>query len=400
MMREPAKSSKEAALGTSGAVGAAIESGDSAAVPPAPAAESAPVARRARRVAVVKLGSSTITDGEGRVDRAYLADLAHQVNRARKAGWDVLIVSSGSIPCGLEALGLPLSRPKDMPSVQAAASVGMRALLAAYDQVFSPYGILTSLVLLTRRDTADRNAYLHARDTIRRLIELGCVPIINENDTVSVEQIKFGDNDTLAALVACLADADRVVILSDIEGLFTANPQTHPEAKLIRRVDRITPAIMEGAQGAGSAVGSGGMITKLTSARVLGAAGIPLVICHGRAPDAVLAALDDEPLGTLFLPRERRHEIAPRKLWVALGDAVRGRLVIDEGASSAIVWRGKSLLSVGVRRVEGAFAAGEVVDVLDESGSVIARGMTRCDAQDVRAGKGVAIHRDDLVVFE
>ena len=164
------------------------------------------------RTAVVKIGSSTLTDAEGKVDRAYLADLAHQVNRVRKAGWNVIIVSSGSIPCGLESLGLPLKRPKDMPTVQAASSVGQRALIAAYDQVFSPYGMLTSLVLLTRRDTADRNAYLHARDTFARLLELGAVPIVNENDTVSVEQIKFGDNDTLAALVACLADADRVVI--------------------------------------------------------------------------------------------------------------------------------------------------------------------------------------------
>ncbi len=356
--------------------------------------------QRKRRLAVIKLGSSTLTDGEGRVDRAYLADLAHQVNRARQAGWNVIIVSSGSIPCGLEALGLPLERPKDMPTVQAAASVGMRALLAAYDQVFSPYGILTSLVLLTRRDTADRTAYLHARDTFRRLVELGCVPIVNENDTVSVEQIKFGDNDTLAALVACLADADRVVILSDIDGLYTANPQTCADAKLIRRVDRITPAIMEGATGAGSTVGSGGMITKLTSARVLGAAGIPLVICHGRAESAVLRALDDEPIGTLFTAKERRHEITPRKLWIALGDAVRGRLVADDGAARAIVERGKSLLSVGVRRIEGEFAAGDVVDVLDESGYVIARGLARCDAAALAAGEDVAIHRDDLVLFE
>ncbi len=353
-----------------------------------------------RRIAVLKLGSSTLTDGEGRVDRAYLADLAHQVNRVRKLGWDVVIVSSGSIPCGLEALGFPLARPKDMPSVQAAASVGMRALLAAYDQVFSPYGILTSLVLLTRRDTADRDTYLHARDTFRRLIELGCVPIVNENDTVSVEQIKFGDNDTLAALVACLANADRVVILSDVEGLFTANPQTHSEARLIPRVDRITPAIMKGAAGAGSAAGSGGMITKLTSARVLGAAGIPLVICHGRAQDAVLHALDDNPIGTFFSAKEPRHEITPRKLWIALGDAVRGNLVIDAGAVRAIVERGKSLLSVGVCRVEGDFLVGDVVDVLDQFGYVVARGMARCSADVVRKGEGMAVHRDDLVVFE
>ena len=206
---------------------------------------------KAYKTAVIKIGSNTLTDDEGKCDRAYLADLAHQVARVRREGWRVIIVSSGAIPCGLEALGLPLRRPDDMPTVQAAASVGQRALLAAYDQVFSPYGMLTSLVLLTRRDTADRNAYLHARDTFRRLVELNAVPIVNENDTVSVEQIKFGDNDTLAALVACLANADRVVILSDINGLYTSNPKTDPSAQLIKRVDRITPEILAGASGAG-----------------------------------------------------------------------------------------------------------------------------------------------------
>ena len=180
---------------------------------------------KAYKTAVIKIGSNTLTDDEGKCDRAYLADLAHQVARVRREGWRVIIVSSGAIPCGLEALGLPLRRPDDMPTVQAAASVGQRALLAAYDQVFSPYGMLTSLVLLTRRDTADRNAYLHARDTFRRLVELNAVPIVNENDTVSVEQIKFGDNDTLAALVACLANADRVVILSDIDGCIRRTPK-------------------------------------------------------------------------------------------------------------------------------------------------------------------------------
>lgn len=353
-----------------------------------------------KRVAVIKIGSSTITDAEGKVDRAYMAGLAYQVNRVRKEGWNVIIVSSGSIPCGLESLGLPLKRPKDMPTVQAAASVGQRALSAAYDQVFSPYGILTSLVLLTRRDTRDRNAYLHARDTFHRLLEFGVVPIVNENDTVSVEQIKFGDNDTLAALVACLAEADRVVILSDIDGLYTANPQTNPDAQLIKQVDRITPAILGGASGAGSTVGSGGMITKLTSARVLGAAGIPLVICHGRADHVIERALEDEPLGTLFTAKERRHEITPRKLWIALGDSVKGSLVVDAGAADALIEHGKSLLTVGVRTVEGSFAEGDVVDVLDPSGYVIARGLAKRSSEHLLGESGVAIHRDELVIFE
>ena len=356
---------------------------------------------KAYNTAVIKIGSNTLTDDEGKCDRAYLADLAHQVAHVRREGWRVIIVSSGAIPCGLEALGLPLRRPDDMPTVQAAASVGQRALLAAYDQVFSPYGMLTSLVLLTRRDTADRNAYLHARDTFRRLVELNAVPIVNENDTVSVEQIKFGDNDTLAALVACLANADRVVILSDIDGLYTSNPKTDPSAQLIKRVDRITPEILAGASGAGSAVGSGGMITKLTSARVLGAAGIPLVICSGRAEDAVVRSLADDPIGTLFTGADVPHEITPRKLWIALGDSVKGTLLVDAGAARAIVEDGASLLAVGVKNVEGEFEAEDVVDVVDEAGFVIARGLARCSAESMRSGKAdIAVHRDELILFE
>ena len=355
---------------------------------------------KAYKTAVIKIGSNTLTDDEGKCDRAYLADLAHQVARVRREGWRVIIVSSGAIPCGLEALGLPLRRPDDMPTVQAAACVGQRAL-AAYDQVFSPYGMLTSLVLLTRRDTADRNAYLHARDTFRRLVELNAVPIVNENDTVSVEQIKFGDNDTLAALVACLANADRVVILSDIDGLYTSNPKTDPSAQLIKRVDRITPEILAGASGAGSAVGSGGMITKLTSARVLGAAGIPLVICSGRAEDAVVRSLADDPIGTLFTGADVPHEITPRKLWIALGDSVKGTLLVDAGAARAIVEDGASLLAVGVKNVEGEFEAEDVVDVVDGAGFVIARGLARCSAESMRSGKAdVAVHRDELILFE
>ena len=204
----------------------------------------------------------------------------------------------------------------------------------------------------------------------------------------------------MAALVACLADADRVVILSDIDGLYTANPQIDRTAKLIARVDRITPEIMEGATGAGSAVGSGGMITKLTSARVLGAAGIPLVICHGRAEDAVIRSLAENPIGTLFTAKERRHEITPRKLWIALGDSVKGHVVVDSGAACALSEHGSSLLTVGIRRVDGDFSANDVVDVLDESGYVIARGLVRYDAGMMREKDGVAIHRDEMIVFE
>ena len=212
----------------------------------------------------------------------------------------MIIVSSGAIPCGLEALGLPLRRPDDMPTVQAAASVGQRALLAAYDQVFSPYGMLTSLVLLTRHDTARRTSYLHARDALLRLVELGVVPVVNENDTVTVDEIKFGDNDTLAAIVACCAQADLLVLLSDIDGLYTANPHTHPDAKLIPLVREITPAVMALADGAGSALGTGGMATKLRAARMVTGSGADMVIANGAHPELLYDIAAGKPAGTRF----------------------------------------------------------------------------------------------------
>ncbi len=238
---------------------------------------------------VIKIGSSTLTTSESKIDYAYLAEVTDQVARVRAAGWRPIVVTSAAIACGLERLSIE-KRPHDMPSLQAAASVGQSALSTAYAEAFARHGIVTSTVLLTRRDTADRRAYLHARDTFDRLLELGVVPIVNENDTISVEQIRFGDNDTLAALVACLVEADLMVILSDIEGLYDANPHHHPDANLIGRVEAIGPEIMAVAGEAGTTVGSGGMITKIKAARVLMVAGIPLVVCDGHRAEAIVDA--------------------------------------------------------------------------------------------------------------
>ncbi len=262
------------------------------------------MAEEGRRRLVVKIGSATLTTSESSIDYGFLDELADQLARVREAGWDVVVVTSAAIACGLEALGIA-KRPSDMPSLQAAASVGQSALSTAYAEAFGKRDMLTSVVLLTRRDTADRTAYLHARDTLSRLLELSVVPIVNENDTVSVEQIRFGDNDTLAALVACLIDADLMVILSDIDGLYTANPLIDPEAKLIPRVDRVGRDILAAAGGAVSGVGSGGMITKIKAARVLMAAGIPMVICQGRTPNCIVDAAAGEAVGTLFTAPER-----------------------------------------------------------------------------------------------
>ena len=364
---------------------------------------------------VVKIGSSTLTTSESSIDYAYLAGLAEQIAAVRAAGWQPVIVTSAAIACGLEALGIA-KRPSDMPSLQAAASVGQSVLSAAYANAFATHGMTTSVVLLTRRDTADRTAYLHARDTLGRLLELGVVPVVNENDTVSVEQIRFGDNDTLAALVACLIDADLMVILSDIEGLYDANPRRDESARLIEVVERIDRDVMAVAGEAGSTVGSGGMITKIKAARVLMAAGIPMVICHGRRDDAIVDAAAGKSVGTLFVAREKAHEITPRKLWIALGDAARGAVIIDEGARSALVGRGSSLLCVGVTCVEGRFDADDIIDIKDEEGVVVARGKVAFSSDEAELARGrsreernrllaplaerALVHRDELIVFE
>ena len=373
-------------------------------------------AGRDRRI-VIKIGSSTLTTSESSIDYDYLSDLADQVARVRAAGWQPVIVTSAAIACGLEALGME-KRPTDMPSLQAAASVGQSALSTAYAETFSRHGIVTSTVLLTRRDTADRTAYLHARNTLSRLLELGVVPIINENDTVAIEQIRFGDNDTLAAVAACLIDADLVVILSDIDGLYDANPNDDPNAKLIERVDRITPEILAAAGGSGSVVGSGGMITKLKAARILAVAGIPMVICAGRRPATVEDAAAGRSVGTLFAASEKPHEITARKLWIALGDSARGCVVVDDGAKAALIERGSSLLSVGVSAVSGHFEPGDIIDIKDGSGHLFARGRTAFSADEIDLACGKSrekieanrllaplaekpiVHRDELVVFE
>mgnify|MGYP000054982063 CR=1 FL=1 len=366
---------------------------------------------------VIKIGSSTLTTSESSIDYAYLQKLADQITRAKSVGWQPVIVTSAAIACGLEALGIA-KRPSDMPSLQAAASVGQSALSTAYAEAFAPHGITTSTVLLTRRDTADRNAYLHARDTLLRLLDLGVVPIVNENDTISVEQIRFGDNDTLAALTACLIDADLMIILSDIEGLYDANPHHHPDARLISCVEAIGPEVMAVAGGAGTTVGSGGMITKIKAARVLMVAGIPMVICHGRRENVIVDVAAGEDVGTRFVAAEKPHEITPKKLWIALGDSARGSLVVDAGAKAALTSKGSSLLSVGVRAVEGRFDPGDIGDIKDGAGHLFARGKaafssdetalaigrTRSQLQANRLLASLAErplgHRGGLVVFE
>lgn len=365
----------------------------------------------------MKVGSSTVTTSDSSIDNAYIDDLARQLSFLVGEGWQVVLVTSGSIACGLGKLGIK-KRPKDMPTLQAAASVGQSELVGAYSEAFGSHGIVTSQILLTRRDTADRQAYLHARDTLDRLFELGVVPIVNENDTVSVEQIKFGDNDSLAALVACLIGADLLVLASDIDGLYDANPKTDSGARLLREVDKVTPQIMAASDGAGSVAGSGGMLTKVRAARVMMAAGITMAIINGKTPDAIIKTASGKCPGTIFKVKGRAHEISPKKLWIALADSARGAIIIDEGAKRALISQGKSLLCVGVTGVEGNFDERDIVDVKDVSGMTIARGIVSSPGDIVELGMGKSseelsknkilsslaetpvIHRDHLVLFE
>ena len=365
---------------------------------------------------VVKIGSSTLVGTDHVLRREFIAGLADQAARLRARGWSLVVVSSGAIACGAPKLGFS-RKPADMPSLQACASVGQCILSAAYDEEFRAAGMLTSLVLLTRHDTARRVSYLHARDALTRLVDLGVVPVVNENDTVTVDEIKFGDNDTLAALVSCLVSADLCVVLSDIDGLYTANPMDDPTAEFIPRVEKIDAKIIGSAGDSSTSVGTGGMITKIRAARILMTAGIESVICSGAEPDALVRLAAGEPLGTRFLPPKGQPEIAPRKLWIALGDSAHGAVTVDDGAARALTQRGSSLLPVGIVSVEGTFAAGDTLDVRDAEGFVLARGIAEAGSDELKLAAGrrqdeiasnhllrdlankPAIHRDNLIVF-
>ena len=365
-------------------------------------------------IVVVKVGSSTLVDAQGAVDRAFIADLCAQVVELRRRGKRVVIVSSGAAAAGMERLGFD-KRPSDMPSLQACAACGQAALTEVYAGVLAEQDIPCGQVLLTRRDVVDREGYLNARNTLERLLELGVVPVVNENDTVSVAEFAFGDNDMLGAIVATLIGADLYVILSDIDGLYTANPSVDPTAKLIAHVSQVTEEVMAMAGGAGSAVGTGGMATKLRAARALLAAGIPMVICQGRRPGVLAELMDGAEIGTRFEAPLGQTRENPRKLWIGLAEVVRGTLTLDAGACAAVIKRGASVLPVGVIATEGTYDAGDVVNVVSPEGTLIGRGTVRYSSDEMVRVRGLkldviarfmpekdgqpAIHRDELLVF-
>lgn len=368
--------------------------------------------RVSKRTIIIKVGSSTVTGAGGRIDHEYLASLTAQVAALRARGDRAVVVTSGAIAAGLQPLGLE-RRPPDMPTLQASAAVGQVLLLDAYRDLFATHGATVGQVLVTRHDVGNRQAYLHACDTLVRLLDLGIVPIVNENDTTAVEEIRFGDNDYLAALVGMMVHADLVVLLTDIEGLYDADPRTDENAHLVEVVDELTEEHLSAAGGAGSAVGSGGMATKLQAANALMKAGIPMVVCDGHRPNVVVDAADGKPVGTLFAGGEAA--VKGRKLWLAYAGHPNGSVAIDDGAKAALCSGGKSLLPAGVTAVTGSFVVGDPISVVDAEGTVVARGLAGMSADDLRKVYGLktseiarvlvawsgseVIHRDQLVIL-
>jgi glutamate 5-kinase len=369
------------------------------------------ILNKARRL-VIKVGSSLVTnEGQG-LDRAALARWAQQIAALRLEGRQVVLVSSGAIAEGLQRLGWK-RRPHALHELQAAAAVGQMGLIHVYESCFAEHGLITSQVLLTHEDLSDRKRYLNARSTLRTLLELNVIPIINENDTVATDEIRFGDNDTLAALVTNLIEADVLIILTDQAGLYERDPRKHPGATLITEARAGDAGLEVMAGGAGSAVGLGGMLTKVLAAKRAARSGAHTVIASGREADVLVRLAAGEPIGT-HLTAERAT-LAARKQWLADHLQVCGRLTLDAGAVKALKVDGKSLLAIGVHDVSGEFERGEVVSCLDERQREIARGLVnygagetrrilRTPSAEIEAKLGYVdepelIHRDNLVLL-
>jgi glutamate 5-kinase len=361
---------------------------------------------------VLKFGTSTLTAGTDELSLAKLADLVEQVAALRHAGLQPIVVSSGAVAAGQQRLGAVRGR-KDLAVKQMMAAVGQSRLMHLYDQFFEFHGITSAQVLVTRGDLAARQRYLNVRTTLLRLCERGVVPVVNENDVVTSDELRLGDNDTLSALVANLVDADVLVLVSDTPGLYTADPASDPTATLLREISAVTPQIEAYAGGSRSGLGTGGMATKVAAAKLATASGAEVHIVDGAERQVLLRTLRGERLGTVFLARTDPMEA--RKRWILSGLRRAGRLVVDDGAAHALLSRNASLLPAGLLSVEGRFERGDSVDIVSADGTALARGIVNYPSEDVerirgRQSAGIErilgytygnhlVHRDDLVCF-
>ncbi len=367
------------------------------------------VLAKSKRI-VIKIGSRVITSSKNELDSSVIETLVKDIEALYRKKYQIIIVSSGAIVAGLKDLKLE-SRPTDLPLKQAASAVGQVKLMHNYATAFKKYNISIAQILLTREDLQNRHRYLNARNTLLRLLEKGVIPIINENDTVAVEEIKFGDNDTLSALVALMMDADLLTILTSINGLYTDIPCDNNKAEFVSYVKKVTPSIEKMAKCKGD--GAGGMETKIKAAKMLTESGIPVVIANGREKQILRKIISGEEMGTFFAPLEQKKK--GKKRWIAFSLKSKGQIIVDKGAKEALLKGGKSLLPSGILSVKGEFEAGDSVSITDEKGKEFARGLSNYSSDEIEKIKGLksseikqvleykdydeVIHRDNLVVL-
>lgn len=368
--------------------------------------------KKAKRI-VIKVGTSTITYANGKRNFSQIDRLAREISDLQNQGKEMILVTSGAVAVGVDRMGLP-GKPKTIPGKQAAAAVGQGVLMHTYEKFFADYGQIVAQVLITKTEAIDRHRYTNTRNTFMELMRQRVIPIVNENDVVALDELKIGDNDNMSALVAGIVDADLVIILSDVDGLYTANPQTHPDAVIVPEVAEITPEIEASAGGVGSARGTGGMATKIQAAKAATSSGIHLVIASGTEKNAITRVLQGEELGTLFVSRENRLQF--RKRWLAFGAKIAGSIVVDDGCAMAIRKAGGcSILPAGVFAVQGEFLPGSTVSVIDKDAHELARGLVHYSSAELEQIKGCnsgeianilghknfdeVIHRDDLVIL-
>ena len=368
--------------------------------------------REVKRV-VVKIGSNVLTAGSDDLHKEVFRNVAKNISSLKKDGYEVIIVSSGAVAAGRKSLTC-IEQPVSIPQKQASAAIGQVRLMRLYEDCFNTHGDNTAQVLLTHDALSDRKKFLNARNTLFTLLHCGIIPIINENDSVVVDEIKFGDNDILSALVTNLVDADLLLILTDRDGLYAQDPQCCEDATLIKVVEKITKEIEILAKGSSSSVGTGGMISKVDAAKKVSIYGIPTIVVNGNTKNIITGVFKGEDVGTLFLPRQTK--LSSRKHWIAFNLKPKGTLIVDEGAKHAVVKMGRSLLSTGLVDVKGHFKFGDPVKCVDTNGVEFARGLVNYRAEDVFRLRGLhsrdikkvlgykyydeIIHRDDLVVLE
>ncbi len=363
------------------------------------------------RRCVIKIGSALLTNDGAGLNRDGIANWVDQLAVLYKRGIEVVLVSSGAVAEGMNRLGLS-KRPETLHELQAAAAVGQMGLIQTYESAFMKHNLHTAQVLLTHDDLSNRQRYLNARNTVKSLLQLGVVPVINENDTVVTDEIRFGDNDTLAALVANLVEADALVILTDQNGLFDRDPREHADAKLITEAAATDTSLMAMAEGGAGALGRGGMATKISAARLASRSGTSTFIASGKEENIITRLFNAEEVGTLLYAEQ--NPVAARKQWLAGHLQTRGRLLVDEGAVKKLRQTGSSLLAVGVKSVEGHFSRGDMVSVISPQGEEVARGLVNYNSEEAERIKGHAsseiesllgyvdntelIHRDNLVL--